>query len=190
MAEGMFRERALRSGAPLRVRSAGFAAEGWAPPKATLAAVQRLGVDLREHRSRTLTPEMLNESDLVIGMTRAHVWEAVVMVPEVLSRAFVIGELDRLNREIGGRLVGESLEHWLHRVHERRNFGIHHVLDDDEVPDPYGRRRGVHRKVARQLHELVLHLGDCAFVSLDALSQVRWQEGRLVWRPVGSNEPT
>ena len=183
MAEALFRRRAELCGAPLRVGSAGFATEAQAPPEATLATMRRLGIDLSSHRSRLLTPAMLTQSDLVVGMTRAHVWEAAVMVPEIIPRAFVLGELDRLNRGIGGRIVGEPLELWLERLHDHRNRRGRGPSSGDEIPDPFGRRRGVHARVAGRLQELVLRLGDCAFEPLRLLSDRQWREGRLLWRP-------
>jgi protein-tyrosine-phosphatase len=182
MAEAMFRRRALLSGAPLRVQSAGFATDGVSPPEPTIAAMRRYGIDLSAHRSRLLTKSMLVESDLVLGMTRSHVWEAALIHPEIVPRAFVIGELGRLNAEVGGRVVGEPMDHLLERLHELRNQRTRGPQAGDEIPDPYGRRRGIHVKVARRLDELVLDLGDCAFEPLSELSAMRWQEGRLIWR--------
>jgi protein-tyrosine phosphatase len=183
MAEAMFRRRAILSGAPLSVESAGFATDGVCPPEPTIAAMRRMGIDVSAHRSRLLTEEMLVESDLVLGMTRSHVWEAALLHPEIVPRAFVIGELARLNGDIGGRDVGEPLDHWLERLHDRRNQGRRGPRAGDEIPDPYGRRRGVHQKIARRLQELVFQLGDCAFEPLYELSETSWQEGRLIWRP-------
>jgi protein-tyrosine-phosphatase len=132
---------------------------------------------------------MLSESDLVLGMTRAHVWEAALMGPEIVPHSFVIGELARLNDEMGGRLVGETLDAWLDRLHEFRNEGRRGPRAGDEIPDPYGRRKGVHARVARRLQELVLQLGDCAFEPLYELSEARWREGRLIWRPGKDGDP-
>jgi protein-tyrosine-phosphatase len=144
--------------------------------------MRRYGIDLSAHRSRLVTKDMLVASDLVLGMTRSHVWEAALIHPEIVPRAFVIGELARLNAELGGRLVGEPMEHWLERLHELRNQGMRGPQTGDEIPDPYGRRKGVHVKIARRLDELVFKLGDCAFEPLSDLSAIRWQEGRLIWR--------
>jgi protein-tyrosine-phosphatase len=183
MAEALFAERAALCGAPLHVKSAGFVTEGEPPPKAVLVTMGRLGVDLSGHRSRLVTPDMLAECDLVIGMARSHIWDAALMRPEIIRHAFVIGELARLNRDIGGRTVDEPMEDWLGRLHDCRNHPEHRPNAKDEIPDPYGRRRGVHTKVARRLQELVLELGDCAFEPLRALSETRWREGRLIWSP-------
>jgi protein-tyrosine-phosphatase len=183
MAEAMFRWRALLSGAPLSVQSAGFATEGVSPPEPTIAAMRRMGIDVSAHRSQLVTEGMLLRSDLVVGMTRSHVWEAALIHPEIVPHAFVIGELARLNEEIGGRVVGEPLEHWLERLHDRRNQGRRGPRAGDEIPDPYGRRKGVHRKVALRLEEIVFQLGDCAFEPLYEFSRSRWCEGRLIWHP-------
>jgi protein-tyrosine phosphatase len=57
----------------VRVSSAGTAA--WVGQPASEAAVQvaaRDGVDLREHRSRRATPDMVRSADLILVMERVH----------------------------------------------------------------------------------------------------------------------
>jgi protein-tyrosine phosphatase len=183
MAEAMLRERAELSGAPLDVSSAGLATEGRPPPDATLAAMRRRGIELSAHKSRLVTPEMLLEADVIIGMTRAHVWEAAIRAPEVVPRAFVLGELVRLNDEIGHRYLGEPLADWRARLHSERGHGTQHALASDEIPDPYGRRRRFHERVAGRIEQLVLRMSDCVFDPLHPFSEMRWREGKLVWRP-------
>ena len=176
-------QRAALCGAPLSVQSAGFATEGEPPPQATLAAARRLGIDLSAHRSRLLTADMLAEADLVIGMTRAHVWDAALMHPEIVPRAFVIGELARLNREIGPRKVDEPFADWVDRLHRASEPG----------QSPRGRRRdsrsvraatsGAQQGRATPRTSSSSHLGDCAFEPLYEFSRSRWCEGRLIWHP-------
>ncbi len=186
MAEAMLRRQAEQSGAPLQVASAGFATEGEAPPEPTLAVMRRRGIDLSEHRSRLLTPSMLATADLVIGMTRTHVWEAAVRDPDIVPRAFVLGELVRLNDDIGHRSTGEPFERWTERLHVERRHGAHAPLSGDEIPDPFGKRRKVHERVASRIEQLVLQLPDCAFEPVRAFSTIRWHEGKLAWPPGSS----
>ena len=52
-------------------------------------------------------------ADLVLGMERRHVREAVVLLPEIMPKAFTLKELVRRGEEFGARTRGRSLEDWL-----------------------------------------------------------------------------
>lgn len=52
--------------------SAGFIGPGRPVPPAGLEAARQLGVDLAAHRSRLLTPALLERADLVVVMEPAH----------------------------------------------------------------------------------------------------------------------
>jgi protein-tyrosine phosphatase len=54
--------------------SAGLEAyAGGEPPADAIAVARELGYDLASHRARRLTEEMLERSDVVVGMTATHV---------------------------------------------------------------------------------------------------------------------
>ena len=59
---------------------------------------------------------MLTGADVLIGMAREHVREAVVLAPDVWGRAFTLKEIVRLGEERGGRAPDEPLEQWLARL--------------------------------------------------------------------------
>jgi protein-tyrosine phosphatase len=180
MAEVLVRWRAALSGAQVSVSSAGFTAAGLDPPGPAIEVMQRRGLDLSCHRSETVTPGMLAAADVVLGMTRAHVWEAAVLEPDIVTRAFVLGELVRLNRAAGRRRGAESLPAWLDRLHAERRNGVASAPATDEVVDPYGHRRKVYERVAQRLELLVLELADCVFDPLPPLHDERWREGRII----------
>ena len=70
------------------VESAGLIARaGDRPPEDAIVVARRLGYDLSSHRARPLTEEMLERSDLVVGMTAAH-------VAAVGGRARLLGEAE------------------------------------------------------------------------------------------------
>src|SRR6185503_356929 len=73
MAAGALRAALGPEAVRVEVASAGTAAwddQPATPESVAVAAVD--GVDIREHRSRRLTPEILRGADLVIAMERAH----------------------------------------------------------------------------------------------------------------------
>jgi protein-tyrosine-phosphatase len=58
----------------LDAASAGLTAlEGDEPPADAVAIAAEYGVDLESHRARLLTSAMLDEADVVVGVTRDHV---------------------------------------------------------------------------------------------------------------------
>ena len=74
MAEAVAREELARRGwAHVRVGSAGVAAEVGEPASEPAAIVaSRRGLDLGSHRSRPLTPELMEWADLVLVMSGSH----------------------------------------------------------------------------------------------------------------------
>ncbi len=143
----------------------------------------RRGIDLSGHRSRHVTQAMLERADLVLGMTRDHVWGAALLDPEVLSRAFVLGELVRINTAAGGRDPGEKFADWIDRLHGVHRYTLNSIVESDEVLDPFNRRARYHERAARRIEGRVLQLIDCAFDPAVPDRSVRWTDGKLVWRP-------
>ena len=70
------------------VESAGLTARaGDQPPEDAIVVALQLGYDISSHRARALTEEMLERSDVVVGMTAAH-------VAAVGGGARLLGEVD------------------------------------------------------------------------------------------------
>ena len=92
--------------ADVLVESAGARAvvgEPMSPPMAAL--VSDYGAVPDDFRARQLTPPLLRESDLVIGMSSAHRTAAVTLVPPVVQRAFVLGELSRMLERVDAEAI-------------------------------------------------------------------------------------
>lgn len=67
----------------VRVRSAGIATFDGAPASSGSATVaESHGLDLADHRSSLLTPELMAEADLVLGMSAGHVARASELGPD------------------------------------------------------------------------------------------------------------
>ncbi len=77
----------------IRVTSAGFIGPRRSTPPAGLEVASRLGLDLSEHRSTTLTVEMLNEADLVVVMSEEQEREILPRI-RPSARVIVLGDLD------------------------------------------------------------------------------------------------
>ena len=161
MAEVLLRHRFEAAGLPARVSSAGLYKGGSPATDHAQATMADRGLDLSHHESRTVEPAMIDQADLVIGMAREHVREAVVLRPDSLERTFTLKELVRLGTVAGPRAAREPLLTWLHRAAGDRSsasmVGVGHDADYD-IADPVGGSRLDYETTADELDELLAQL--------------------------------
>jgi protein-tyrosine phosphatase len=156
MAEALLRDRLARRGMPANVHSAGLLDSGRPASAHGIDVLRQRGLDLTEHRSRTFTAEAIERADLVIGMARLHVREAVVAAPDSWRKAFTLKELVRRGEDIGPRANGQPLEEWLLKAHAGRiPNDLLGESDDDDVFDPIGSTRQVYEATAAEIEDLV-----------------------------------
>lgn len=153
------REVALR-GLPVEVLTAGVSTTAGRPATSgTVEAAADLGIDLRSHASRPVDRGLLAGADLVIGMERLHVREAVVLEPAVWRRAFTLPDLVRRAEATGVRPAGEPLQTWLEFLSAGRDrMALMGASADDDVRDPTNDRSVDHRYTAELLDDLVRRL--------------------------------
>jgi len=141
------------------VSSAGLLDIGRAAADEVVELMRARGVDVGQHASRLLTPDVLTNADLVLGMAREHVREAVLLQPSLFSRTFTLKELVRRGSAIGRRATNETVASWLGRVAEdRAPTEILGSSELDDIADPIGRRFGVFKKTAVEIDELTTEL--------------------------------
>ncbi|MEW6014603.1 MAG: low molecular weight protein arginine phosphatase [Candidatus Zixiibacteriota bacterium] len=92
MAEGGLRKLLQNRGIDwIDVYSAGTAAASGFPP--TIYAIEACRIweaDISGHKSRPLTAELIEQTDLILAMTPAHCYEVVRLSPEARSRTFLL----------------------------------------------------------------------------------------------------
>lgn len=88
MAEAYARRRCELAGrADIEVASAGTAAwPGSAASYAAIEAMAGLGIDLSAFRSTRLTPEIIEQADLIVGMTSSHCRAVLDLCPEAAGK--------------------------------------------------------------------------------------------------------
>ena len=161
MAEALIRDRMARLGIAGDVASAGLVSEGVVASEGSVRAMAKRGLDLSAHRSTLLAEDAIATADLVLGMTREHVREAVVLVPDAFERAFTLRELVRRAEATGPRRVDpdggeEELDAWLRRVGAgRQAVDLMGESEADAVADPIGRSRRVYERTAAEIEDLV-----------------------------------
>lgn len=161
MAEVLLRDRLERAGIAASVSSAGRLYEGEEASESGVEAMAERGLDLSGHRSRVLTPALLAGVDLVLGMAREHVRDAVALDRAALARTFTLKELVRRGELVGARQADETLAGWLEVVAEgraARDLLGTSVLDD--VDDPIGRPFRFYQQTAEELEDLLDRLVD------------------------------
>ena len=154
--------RALRP--ELEVRSAGRLPGGVAASTTAVEVLAERGLDLSGHVSQTATPALLVDSDLVLGMAREHVRDAVLMRPEVRARAFVLKDLVRRASAVGPRPAGQELDAWLVAAGRGRTTAdLLGASEADDVADPIGRSANRYRACADELEQLLGRVAASAF---------------------------
>jgi glycine hydroxymethyltransferase len=127
--------RRLGEGSGVTVSSAGlFAAYGMPPSPEAVQALLEIGIDLRLHRSRPISREMLEEATLVAVMTEQHQREILTSFPEAAGRTFLLKSFGTAKKKAG------------------------------DIADPIGHPIEVYRNVRQELDsaisDLILHLVD------------------------------
>ena len=159
MAAALLGRRLEEAGVKAVVSSAGLLFDGKPATDHGRAVMADRGIDTSGHRSRRLRPDLLSGADIVIGMARTHVREAVALAPDAMGRAFTLKEIVRQGEERGGRAPGESVEAWLARlVAGRRLSDLLGESDADDVADPIGGPRRAYERTADELDDLTARL--------------------------------
>ena len=161
MAEALLRRRVDERGLDVTVSSAGLLYDGEPATGTGVDTMAAWNLDISQHRSRLMTPAMLDEADLIVGMARQHVREAVVLGHNLYARTFTLKELVRRGFDIGPRANDEPVAEWLARAHQGRRptDQLGQSLDDD-VADPVGQGPAVYEHTARELDDLIARLVD------------------------------
>jgi protein-tyrosine-phosphatase len=139
MAAALFARRTEdRVDAPV-VASAGLREPGHPVPDEVFDVMALRGIDLSEHRSSTLTEEMVAEAGLVVGMSLRHVQEAVLLSPSSWQRTFRFKELVRRGEYVGPRLPGQDIASWIRAAQgDRTRESLADHSPNEDIADPFG----------------------------------------------------
>lgn len=121
--------------------------------------------DAASHRSRFLTPQMLETPALILTMTRQHRSEVVQLAPKRLRSTLTIREFARLSASMtteqlrdsaSGTTASERVRAMAVAVATRRGLALPpDDPTDDDVIDPYGRPYQVYERSAAELQPAV-----------------------------------
>jgi protein-tyrosine-phosphatase len=163
MAEGLLRGRLPGA----EVRSAGLLTGGAPATAHAREVLAERGIDLEAHVSRTLDAGEVADADLVVGMERRHVQEAVVLVPAAEAWSFTLRDLVARAEATAPRGADESVRAWAARLSATRSRSDLLGMGDDEISDPIGGPRSGYERTAAELDDLLGRLVARGFASVE-----------------------
>ncbi|MBK9298579.1 MAG: hypothetical protein IPN02_17490 [Candidatus Microthrix sp.] len=163
MAEHLARRSLEQRQIPAKVVSAGRLKGNLGATPGAVEAMARRKLDLSNHVSAQLSPEVLADAHLVLVMERGHLSDVYQTLPEAIDHAFTLGEFPSLLRATKADPSLESAATPLEGAHRR--IALAHqardpvrILVDDEssdIADPMGRWAWHYRRTAKQLSSLI-----------------------------------
>lgn len=150
MGEALLREHLAARGSSARVHSAGTLAWDGHATDAAIRTMAARGLDLSAHHSQPLTGPLVADADVILAMTRSHVWGVQAFDPDAVARTFLVPELARLGARLGPRRPDETVRAWAARAAAERD-GTTPGRGAEEVPDPYGESLAVYEATAARL---------------------------------------
>jgi protein-tyrosine phosphatase len=153
MAAAILQQRLADRGVDARVTSAGTMPWSAGATEPAVEVMREHGLDIAGHENRQVTRDLVEEADLVLGMTRDHVSIAIARSPSARGRTFLVGELARLGGQVGPRNASEPLARWTERAANARppNRPLGRAVD--EIADPVGEPIEVYRRTAAVLDD-------------------------------------
>lgn len=120
--------------------------------------LEQAGAYSGEFCAQALTPPLVRDADLVLGMTRRHRAAVASLEPAVTSRTFTLREFARLVADAADEFEpadsrAESLRRLVDLAGSRRRPVLQPELDD--IADPYGRDLDAYHVAFTQISECV-----------------------------------
>ena len=149
-------DRLRRYGVDASVSSAGTRAmvDSPMPPEAADMS-RRNGLDPSAHLGRQLTPELLEQSDLVLTASRRQRAEVARLLPRASRRTFTLREFARVAAHLAQHpaalaAVPPGPAAMVDELHAMRGIADRPVQPDaDDIVDPYGRSLEVYAEAER-----------------------------------------
>ncbi len=156
------------AGMPVSIISAGTRALVGHPMTPEAAELSLLyGGDPSAHRAQQLTPEMVENADLILAATRDHRGDIVQVSPGASRRAFTLRQFARIvaagvQADVtepdseNDDATGAALRAYVGAVAGSRGFVPPPLrAGDDDIEDPYRRSKQVYRRSAGAINDAV-----------------------------------
>ncbi len=125
----------------------------------TSEQLRRLGADVTDFAARSVTPQILDGSELVLTLTRAHRGDVARLHPAAMRRIFALGDFADLCRSSQLWRPIVPTHPWLPQVvaeaSAARGTVAPHEAGDVDVVDPYGRSAKTHTEAFDRIEEFL-----------------------------------
>ncbi len=160
MAERLLHRSLHQAGIEASVGSAGFLPGGKPAADGAIAALDRLGLDLSDHRSRAIDRTLLEEADFTITMEGSHVIDIVTSWTDHSDRVLTLRDaVDGAASLATTNLRGpDDVREWARYLHASAGSSVFDWHRD--VSDPMGRSRRAFRATAKELDGLLTTVVD------------------------------
>jgi protein-tyrosine phosphatase len=153
MAAAILSKRLAERGVEARVTSAGTRPWGAGATDHAVTVMREHDLDITDHDNCQVTRELVEQADLVLGMTRQHAHYVTSRWPDATARTFLVGELARLGAAVGPRAESEPVSRWAGRAAGARPPERPLGRAVDEIDDPVGLPITVYRDTAALLDQ-------------------------------------
>jgi len=110
MAEGLLKIITRDREEPWEIQSAGVWAYNDQPAAInTVKILEEYGIDLSDHRSKSITENLMEDFDLILVMEKNHKETLEIAFPDRLPKIFMLGELEGSMKDIQDP-IGGSIE--------------------------------------------------------------------------------
>ncbi|NLY45619.1 MAG: low molecular weight protein arginine phosphatase [Tissierella sp.] len=93
MAEGLLKDLSKKKGLGLEVQSAGvFAMDGDAAAINAVQALNRVNIDISDHKSQSVSKGLVDGADLILTMSKSHKQTLLLNHPHVKDKVFLLNE--------------------------------------------------------------------------------------------------
>ena len=125
----------------------------------TSEQLRRLGADVTGFAARSVTPQIIDGSELVLTMTRAHRGEVARLHPAAMRRIFALGDFADLCRSSQTWRPIVPTHPWLPQVVAEASAARGTVAPqeavDVDVVDPYGRSSKTHLEAFDRIEDFL-----------------------------------
>lgn len=156
MAESFLRVLAAERDIEIELSSCGILFDDEPASETVIELLAERGIDVAAHRSRKFAPAMLDDIDLVITMERMQARELAITSEGSSSRIHTLGALSEWLAS-DSDVAGTPQERIAAFAATRRPADLLGG-GSDEVADPHGRSKRLHRKTAERLDVLCAQL--------------------------------
>lgn len=93
MGEGILKHLSKKYDIEIEVKSAGIAAfDGDVASKNAVLALDNIGIDISNHKSHQLHRDMIDESDVILTMTRNHKDSIIARFPNSINKVYSLND--------------------------------------------------------------------------------------------------